>query len=169
MFVLFTTDLKYARSWWANNLGVLLIGRAQAAYRVMARSEATDYNKVKKEILCCLNINPENYQQTFHMKKKKEEKSLRILLQQLPDLLEKWLKPQKVSKVELCNQILLEQFLTDLKENTQPWVRCHRLKSSTEALCLAEDFDSAQTDNYREKAPRSSTPQVGRENEQKET
>lgn len=78
------------------------------------------------------------------MKKKREEKSPRILLQQLADLLEKWLKPQEASKVELCDQILLEQFLVDLDENTQRLVWCLHLKWSAEALQLAEDFDSAQ-------------------------
>lgn len=69
-------------SWWAGQLGVLLIGKAQVAYQAMPWGEAMDYDKVKKEITYRLDINPERYQQAFHMKKK-EDKSPQILLQHL--------------------------------------------------------------------------------------
>lgn len=49
----------------AGQLQVLLIGKAQAAYGSMMRQEARDYDKVKKEILCRLDINPETYHQAF--------------------------------------------------------------------------------------------------------
>lgn len=52
-----------------------------------------------------------------------------------------------MSKVNICDQILLEQFLLDLDENTQRWVRCHHPESLVEALRLEENFDSAQGEN----------------------
>lgn len=77
--------------------------------------EASDYDKVKKEILYRLDLNPETYHKPFRQnKKRKEDKSPRILLQRLSGLLKKWLRPQELSKVEICDQILLEQFLLDL-------------------------------------------------------
>lgn len=93
------------RSWWAGQLGVLLIGKGQEAYQAMPRGEAlpsiSSYAKVKKEIMYRLDINSERYRQGFCMRKKKEDKSPWILLQHLADLLEKWLKPLEVSKVDL--------------------------------------------------------------------
>uniref|UniRef100_A0A7M4E7D7 SCAN box domain-containing protein n=1 Tax=Crocodylus porosus TaxID=8502 RepID=A0A7M4E7D7_CROPO len=103
--------------------------------------EAVNYDKVKKEIMYCLNINPKRYCQAFQMKRRIEDKFPRVLLQHLADLLEKWFKPQEVCKVELCDQILLEQFLMDLDKGTQCWVCHHHLKSSVEVLRLAKDFD----------------------------
>lgn len=87
----------------------------------------------------------------------------------MADLLEKCLKPHEVSKVELCNQILLEQFLVDLDESTQCYVRCHRPKLSAEALQLAEDFDSAQAEGNRERGPKTGPNHISQENERKET
>lgn len=81
---------------------------------------------------------------------KKEDKPPRALLQCLSDLLDKWLKPLEMSKVEFCYQILLEHFLLDLHENTQCWVSCHHPKCSAEALQLAKDFENTQGDNNRE-------------------
>ncbi|KYO45954.1 hypothetical protein Y1Q_0021562 [Alligator mississippiensis] len=53
------------RSHWEGHLGVLRIGQAQAAYCAMSQVDALDYNKVKKEILYHLHINPKKYQQSF--------------------------------------------------------------------------------------------------------
>lgn len=57
-----------------------------------------NYDKVKKEIICQLDINPEMYRQVFRAKRKREEKELRALLQQLADLATKWLKPAESSE-----------------------------------------------------------------------
>lgn len=70
----------------------------------------------------------------FRAKKKKEDKSPRIFLQHLADLLEKWLRPQEMPKVDIYDQILLEKFLLNLDENTQRWVRSHHPKLLAEAL-----------------------------------
>lgn len=86
--------------------------------------------------------------------KKRVGKSSGILLQHLADLMEKWLRPTATPKKEICDQILLEQFLTDLEENTQRWLRCHCPKSSTEALQLAKDFNCDQEELVRDKGPR---------------
>uniref|UniRef100_A0A7M4F1R7 SCAN box domain-containing protein n=1 Tax=Crocodylus porosus TaxID=8502 RepID=A0A7M4F1R7_CROPO len=152
----------------AGQLGVLLIGRAQGTYRARPQSEAVNYDKVKKEIMYHLNINPERYRQAFRMKKQSEDKSPWILLQVLADLFDKWLRPQEVSKVDLCDQILLEQFLMDLDHGTQWWVRCHCPKSSAGALRLAEDYDSAQGEGDQELGIKGRLTTISSEMEHKE-
>uniref|UniRef100_A0A7M4DX71 SCAN box domain-containing protein n=1 Tax=Crocodylus porosus TaxID=8502 RepID=A0A7M4DX71_CROPO len=67
------------------------------------------------------------------------------------DLLNKWLKPKTATKEDICDQILLEQFITDFEEGTQRWVRCHCPKSSCEALQLAEDFNMAQGETHQDR------------------
>lgn len=79
----------------------------------MTQDEALDHDKMKREILYWLDINPETYRQAFQAKKKQEERGL---LQQLGDLVTKWLKPADSLKAEICNKILLDQFLVDLDE-----------------------------------------------------
>lgn len=52
----------------------------------------------------------------------------------------RWLKPSVTLLEEIVDMILLQQYLNDLEENTQRWVRLHHAKMSTEALKLAEYF-----------------------------
>uniref|UniRef100_A0A7M4EVS5 SCAN box domain-containing protein n=1 Tax=Crocodylus porosus TaxID=8502 RepID=A0A7M4EVS5_CROPO len=94
---------------------------------VILGDESMDHDKVKREILYQLHINPETYLQAFRAKKKREEKDPRALF----------------SKTDICNKILLEQFLTNLNEETQSWVQYHQPVSSAEALRLSENFSSA--------------------------
>lgn len=103
------------------------------------------------------------------MRKKKEEKSLRILLQNLMHMLKKWLRPQKVSKIDICNQILQKQFLLDLEENAQWWVQCHYPKLLAEALCLAKDFDSAQGESVQARGLKGGPNTIWHETKRKET
>lgn len=103
---------------WAGQLGVLLIRKAQAAYGSMMWEEARVYDKIKKEILYRLDINPETYRQVFRARKPWEVKEPWALLHHLADLASKWLKPVKSSKSEIHEKILLEQFLNDLDEET---------------------------------------------------
>lgn len=84
------------------------------------------------------------------MKKRREDKFQRVLLQSLPDILDKWMKPAIISKAEIYDNILLDQFWADLQENMQKWVQCHSLKTSAEALHLAEDFYGAKGDPPQE-------------------
>uniref|UniRef100_A0A7M4EE19 SCAN box domain-containing protein n=1 Tax=Crocodylus porosus TaxID=8502 RepID=A0A7M4EE19_CROPO len=99
---------------------------------------------VPSEILHWPEITPEKHHQAFRAKKAGERKSPRVLWQCLVDLLNKWLRPELLSKEQVYEQILLEQFINDLEEDTQRWVKCHCPTSSREALQLAEQFDTAQ-------------------------
>lgn len=112
-------------------------------YCSTSRVDRQDYDKVKKEILYQLDITPEKHQPMFWIRKK-EDRSPRVLLQNLADIMERWLKLTITSKEKICDQIHLERFLSDLEENTQKWVKCYCLKKSAEALQLAEHFDSGQ-------------------------
>uniref|UniRef100_A0A7M4EUD6 CCHC-type domain-containing protein n=1 Tax=Crocodylus porosus TaxID=8502 RepID=A0A7M4EUD6_CROPO len=131
-----------------------------SAYRAMTRGDALDYDKVKAEILRRLDITPERHQQAFRERKSSEGRTPCILWQNLADLLNKWLRPEATLKKESCDQILLEQFITDLEEDTQKWVRCHCPTSSREALSKGTKGQETATRRCSEnKAGRRDGPQ----------
>ncbi|KYO24464.1 hypothetical protein Y1Q_0002082 [Alligator mississippiensis] len=77
------------KRYWASQLGALVVGKAQAAYRALSRDDALDYEHVKEAILYHLEINPKHYRHQFRAKKGPEAKQPRVLLQFLRDLLDK--------------------------------------------------------------------------------
>lgn len=89
--------------------------------------------------------------------KKREDKSPRVLLQKLEDLLNRWIQPALMFLQEIMDTFLLGQFLTALEENTQRWVCPHHPKTSRGALRLVEDFDCAQNEAPREKGEKPGT------------
>ncbi|KYO19171.1 hypothetical protein Y1Q_0006526 [Alligator mississippiensis] len=107
---------------WAGQLGALVVGKAQAAYRPMPRDEARDYDAVKTAVLYQLEINPEHYRCKFRAKKGAEERRPRLLLQLLPDLFGKWINLATYDREVVVDQIILEQFLDNLEGHTQQWV-----------------------------------------------
>uniref|UniRef100_A0A7M4E7Q3 SCAN box domain-containing protein n=1 Tax=Crocodylus porosus TaxID=8502 RepID=A0A7M4E7Q3_CROPO len=100
--------------------------------------------RVKAEILQRLDITPEKHRQAFRGNKTKGEKSPKMLWHSLRDEMMKWLRPAETTKEEICDQVLLEQFLMDLEDDTQQWVRCHGPTTSLQALQLAEQYTAAQ-------------------------
>ncbi|KYO46147.1 hypothetical protein Y1Q_0021705 [Alligator mississippiensis] len=139
------------KRYWASQLGALVVGKAQAAYRALSREDALDYESVKEAILYRLEINPEYYRHRFRAKKDHEIRQPRVLLQQLRDLLDKWVSPVEHDREALANQIVLEQFQNDLEERTQRWVRQHTPQNCEEALRLAEAFSASEVYYPRER------------------
>lgn len=62
------------RTQWASQLGALLIGKAQAAYRALPQEEAYHYKKVKAAILYRVEMTPKHYQRLFRGKNGKKKK-----------------------------------------------------------------------------------------------
>lgn len=107
---------------WAHQLGFLVIGKTQEAYRAMSRYEARDYDKLKAAILYPLKIMPDHYRQCF------QPQNIRGPVTSYFDapvegLVNKWLPLNSFDQEGVLDQILLEQFLWDLEEDTQQWVK----------------------------------------------
>ncbi|KYO35186.1 hypothetical protein Y1Q_0001065 [Alligator mississippiensis] len=109
-------------SQWGHQLGALVIDRVQATYWALSRKDARDYDAVKAAILYRLEISLESYRQVFQAWKPKEAKWSSGLLQSLQDVLNKWLPVRRFNQEGVMDQVLLEQFLWDLEEDTQGWM-----------------------------------------------
>ncbi|KYO18792.1 rho-related GTP-binding protein RhoU [Alligator mississippiensis] len=75
--------------------------------------------KTQKSKLKRLEISPESYRQALRAQKPKEVKQPRSLLQCLQDALNKWLPAGWFDRDGVIDQVLLEQLLWDLEEDTQ--------------------------------------------------
>uniref|UniRef100_A0A7M4ESF4 SCAN box domain-containing protein n=1 Tax=Crocodylus porosus TaxID=8502 RepID=A0A7M4ESF4_CROPO len=89
-------------------------------------------------------IAPEFYHQQFRARKKAEERWPRLLAQTMRNLLEWWIQPAGKTVAEILGLFTLEQFLEDLDEKTQCWVRKYQPEGVEEALQLAETFTAAK-------------------------
>ncbi|KYO45758.1 hypothetical protein Y1Q_0021408 [Alligator mississippiensis] len=139
------------QEYWANQLGALVVGKAQAAYRALPRDEARDYECMKQTILYQLEISPDHYRCLFRSKKGSDERRPRVLLQLLRDLLNKWVSPPGSDREDLADQVVLEQFQNDLEERTQHWVRQHFPQNCEEVLELVKAFAAAKASYPRER------------------
>ncbi|KYO17394.1 hypothetical protein Y1Q_0020019 [Alligator mississippiensis] len=66
------------KRYWASQLGALVVGKAQAAYRALSRDDTQDYEQVKEAILYRLEINFKHYRRQFQAKKGPKAKQLRV-------------------------------------------------------------------------------------------
>uniref|UniRef100_A0A8D0D0N8 SCAN box domain-containing protein n=1 Tax=Sander lucioperca TaxID=283035 RepID=A0A8D0D0N8_SANLU len=79
----------------------------------------------------------ETYRQRFRSKTIMEGETAKELQARLKDLMGKWLVPELLTKAEVCDRIVLEQFLGMLHPELQVWVRERTPASSAQAADLA--------------------------------
>ncbi|XP_042306535.1 zinc finger protein 397-like [Sceloporus undulatus] len=127
------------REWLARLLPVLS-REAKEAYCNLSVQDRGEYAKVKAAILKVDAIRMETQRQRFRQFRYHEARGPREVCSQLRELCRGWLKPEKHTKEQILDLLVLEQFLTLLPQEIQNWVREHDPETCAQAVPLAEAF-----------------------------
>uniref|UniRef100_A0A8D0B915 Zinc finger and SCAN domain-containing protein 2-like n=1 Tax=Salvator merianae TaxID=96440 RepID=A0A8D0B915_SALMN len=113
--------------------------------------EVGDYGKVKAAILRVDAISTEVQRHHFRRFQYKEADGPREACSRLWFLCHRWLKPERHTKEQILELLILEQFLTILPVEIQSWVKDGCPETCAQAVTLAEDFLLKQQEAERPK------------------
>ncbi|XP_053154148.1 zinc finger protein with KRAB and SCAN domains 8-like isoform X3 [Hemicordylus capensis] len=135
---------QWPREEWATRLLPALSGEAKQAFSILEARDREDYGKVKAAILRGDAIKMEVQRQHFRQFRFQEVEDPRRVYSQLQELCRQWLKPEKHTKEQILELLILEQFLTVLPHELQNWVREGSPENCAQATTLVEDFLMSQ-------------------------
>ncbi|XP_053234790.1 uncharacterized protein LOC128408793 [Podarcis raffonei] len=117
---------------------------AQQPANSLLAKETGESGKVKEEVLGeeenGVATGTDAERQRFRQFGYQEAEGPRETCSRLWDLCHWWLKPERRSKEQILELVILEQFLAVLPSEMQSWVRKGRPESCLRAVALAEDF-----------------------------
>ncbi|XP_067320164.1 SCAN domain-containing protein 3-like [Anolis sagrei] len=131
---------RWPREEWAARLLPALSGEAEQANRSLEARDTEDYEKVKAAILRVEALRTELHRQHFRQFCCQEVEDPRRVYSQVQELCSRWLKPERRSKEQILELLVLEQFLASLPQDLQGWVRGAGPETCSQAVALAEDF-----------------------------
>ncbi|XP_044281326.1 zinc finger protein with KRAB and SCAN domains 1-like isoform X1 [Varanus komodoensis] len=135
---------RWPRAEWAARLLPALSGEAEQAFQSLEARDREDYGKVKAAILRGEALRMEMQRQLFRQFCCQEVEDPRRIHSQLQELCRQWLKPERHSKEQILELLILEQFLASLPPDLQGWIRAGGPDSCSQAVALAEDFLMSQ-------------------------
>ncbi|XP_060115962.1 zinc finger and SCAN domain-containing protein 20-like [Heteronotia binoei] len=108
------------------------------------------WERAGPEILTQDSITSDVNSQRFQLFGYHEADGPREVCSQLHGLCNQWLKPERHSKKQMVDLVILEQFLTLLPQEMQSWVRGCGPESSSQAVALAEGFLLSRAEEKRQ-------------------
>ncbi|XP_077777561.1 uncharacterized protein LOC114592162 isoform X2 [Podarcis muralis] len=131
---------RWPRGEWAARLLPALSGEADEAFQSLEAGDREDYGKVKAAILRGVALRMEAERQHFRQFCCQQVEDPRRIHLQLQDLCHRWLKPERRSKEQILELLVLEQFLASLPPELQSWIRAGGPESCSQAVALVEEF-----------------------------
>nr|XP_056723231.1 zinc finger protein 397-like [Euleptes europaea] len=131
---------QWPREKWAARLLPALSGEAQQAFGSLEARDREDYGKVKAAILRGEANRMETLRQHFRQFRFREVEDPRLIYSQLQELCHRWLRPERHSKEQILELLILEQFLAILPPELQRWIRAGSPENCTQAAVLMDDF-----------------------------
>ncbi|XP_070593322.1 uncharacterized protein [Erythrolamprus reginae] len=135
---------RWPRDQWAAHLLPALSGEAEEAFRGLEARDRENYEKVKAAILRGEALRTERQRQHFRQFCCQVVEDPRRIHSQLQDLCRQWLKPERRTKEQILEQLILEQFLASLPPELRSWIQARRPESCSQAVALVEDFLRSQ-------------------------
>ncbi|XP_060616151.2 zinc finger and SCAN domain-containing protein 21-like isoform X3 [Anolis sagrei] len=131
---------RWPKEEWAARLLPALSGEAEQAFQSLEARDREDYEKVKAAILRAEALRVELQRQHFRQFCCQVVEDPRRVYSQVQELCSRWLKPERRSKEQILELLVLEQFLASLPQDLQGWVRGAGPETCSQAVALAEDF-----------------------------
>ncbi|XP_042306454.1 zinc finger and SCAN domain-containing protein 23-like isoform X8 [Sceloporus undulatus] len=141
---------QWPRVEWVARLLPALSGKAEQAFRGLEARDKKDYGKVKAAILREDALRMELQRQHFRQFYCQMSEDPRSIYNQLQELCHQWLRPERRSKEQILELLILEQFLASLPPDLQGWIRAGGPDTCSQALALVEDFMMNQQEDERE-------------------
>ncbi|XP_062977853.1 zinc finger protein 397-like [Elgaria multicarinata webbii] len=142
---------RWPRGEWAARLLPALSEEAEEAFGSLEARDQEDYGKVKAAILRGEALRMEAQRQKFRQFFCQEVRDPRRIHSQVQELCRQWLKPERHSKEQILELLILEQFLASLPVDLQGWIRAGGPDTCSQAVALAEDFLMSQQEAKGEK------------------
>ncbi|XP_034275502.1 zinc finger and SCAN domain-containing protein 12-like [Pantherophis guttatus] len=131
---------RWPRAEWVAKLKPYLSRKALLACSILEPNIANDYDIVKERILNQYGITTEMQRQCFRQFRYQEAMGPRETCQILQALGRRWLKPERHTKEQILELLILEQFLIILPPEMQDWVRGCCPETCAQVVDLVESF-----------------------------
>ncbi|XP_070600058.1 zinc finger protein with KRAB and SCAN domains 1-like [Erythrolamprus reginae] len=134
--------------WGRQNLGSLSRG-TQTVYSGQAHRERRVYRSPKEEPPNEGTVGGEIRRQRFRRHRYQLAEGPHEACRQLQELCYEWLQPEKRTKEQILELVILEQFLTILPQGMQSWVREQSPETCSQAVAFSEEFLVRQRETQR--------------------
>nr|XP_020671072.1 zinc finger protein 397-like [Pogona vitticeps] len=134
------TACRWPKEEWPARLLPALHGEAEEAFQSLEARDREDYGKVKAAILRGDALRMEVRRQHFRDFSCQEVEDPRRLHSQIQELCHQWLRPERRSKEQILELLILEQLLASLPPDLQGWIQAGGPDTCSQAVALAEDF-----------------------------
>ncbi|XP_042306646.1 zinc finger and SCAN domain-containing protein 16-like isoform X2 [Sceloporus undulatus] len=126
----------WPRGEWLTQALPDLLGEAQLACRDLDSCPTVKVEVLDENNTVSLEVRRQHFRQLSYQ----EAEGPREICQRLQELCHQWLVPERHTKEQMLELLILEQFLTILPREMQSWVRERGPETCAEAVVLAEDF-----------------------------